>query len=164
MCKEFFKKSDTLNFYLCIHTYEQPFTCCICKKSFRQSCNLKLHLHTNSGEHLFTCDVFKKSVKQSGSLKLHLRAPNVECPFMCAVVRNPSSSPVSWRCIYILTLEGDPLLVVFVGNLSSNWYLGGAPTHLYTIVAVYLIIYKDEYLFLCLFVCMYGTYTNPQFW
>jgi len=61
----------------------------------------------------------KKSVKQSGTLKLHLRAHNgaVYC-VLC--VRNPSSSPIPWRCIYALILEGDLLLVVFVGNLSSS--------------------------------------------
>ena len=44
---------------------------------------------------------------------------NGEHPFMCAVLRNPSSSPMPWRCIYTLILEGDHFFVVFVGNLSS---------------------------------------------
>ena len=37
---------------------------------------------------------------------------------LCA--RNPSSSQTPWRCIYTLILEGDHLLVVFVGNLSIS--------------------------------------------
>jgi len=35
-------------------------------------------------------------------------------------VRNPSSSQTPWRCIYTLILEGDHLLVDFVGNLSVS--------------------------------------------
>jgi len=54
-CKESFRQTDTLDFYLHIHTYEQPFT---------HSHNLKLLLHTHNGECLFTRDVCKKSVKQ----------------------------------------------------------------------------------------------------
>jgi hypothetical protein len=61
VCKESFKQSDMLKCYLHIHTYEQPFACCVCKKTFGQSHNLKLCLHTHNGECPFMCAVCKKS-------------------------------------------------------------------------------------------------------
>ena len=109
-----------MKLYLHIHTYVQPFTCCVCKKSFRPLRNLKLHLHTDTRERLFTCDVCKKSVKQSGTLKLHLHAHNEECPFICAVCKKYFKQPNALKINLHIDTGGWPFTVVFVGNISSS--------------------------------------------
>ena len=123
-------------FYLHIHTYEQPFTCCICKKSFRQSHNLKLHLHIHTGEGLFTCDICKKSVKQSGTLKFHLHAHNEECPFMCAMCKKSFKQPDGLKM-----LECDHLLVVFCRKSFKQFGAKEVHLHTYTLSCSLCVIY-----------------------
>jgi hypothetical protein len=56
------------------------------------------------------CPLFKKSFKQPDALKMHLHTHTRGRPFTCG----------------------------FVENLSSILDLGGAPAHLYSVVAVYM--------------------------
>ena len=99
------------------------------------------------GTGFFTCDLCKKSVKQSGTLKLHLHSHNGECPFMCAVCKKSFKQPDAWRCIYTLIPEGDHLLWFVWEIFQAIWCFGGAPIHLYTVLAVYMwYIYIYEYM------------------
>lgn len=79
LCCKVFKKKDSLQNHINIHTGEKPFECDICHDKFRQKHHLQRHMLKHNGEKKITCEVCGKAFSRLEHLKQHfVRKHSVE--------------------------------------------------------------------------------------